>query len=111
MSGVNFGLLAAGRRCSWLPYVTGGFAWGHVRYTADDFQPTNSATGSATATGWTVGGGIEYAITQHWSVKAEYLHIDLGSKTIDALPAFTLRHLVSVKTTAEIGRFGVNYRF
>lgn len=29
--------------------------------------------------GWTAGGGLEYALSKTWSVKAEYLYADLGS--------------------------------
>ena len=67
-----------------LPYVTGGFAYGHTKlnntvtwegtpYVSD----INSA--EATLTGWTLGGGLEANISGNWSVKAEYLYVDLGN--------------------------------
>lgn len=68
-----------------LPFITGGFAWGHV--TADFnsrftqlFGPTQTIafSQSNTLTGWTVGGGVEYALARQWSAKAEYLYVDLG---------------------------------
>ena len=31
-------------------------------------------------TGWTLGGGMEFALTDKWSAKAEYMHYDLGSE-------------------------------
>jgi outer membrane immunogenic protein len=31
--------------------------------------------------GWTAGGGMEVGLTPNWSVKAEYLYIDLGSES------------------------------
>jgi len=32
-------------------------------------------------TGWTVGGGVEYALGCGWSIRGEYLYVDLGSWT------------------------------
>ena len=29
--------------------------------------------------GWTVGGGIEVAVAEHWTFKAEYLYVDLAN--------------------------------
>ena len=34
---------------------------------------------SDTLWGWTVGGGVEYALNQNWSIKVEYQHFDFGS--------------------------------
>ncbi len=34
---------------------------------------------SDTLVGWTIGAGIEYALTPSWSLKAEYQHFDFGS--------------------------------
>ena len=33
---------------------------------------------SETLVGWTVGGGVEYALSPSWSLKAEYQHFDFG---------------------------------
>jgi outer membrane immunogenic protein len=29
--------------------------------------------------GWTVGGGVEFALPSNWTAKAEYLYVDLGN--------------------------------
>ena len=63
-----------------LVYGTGGFAYGGLK-------KSSNATGTvesfdSTATGWVVGGGLEYKITPVWSVKAEYQYIDLGSNDL-----------------------------
>jgi outer membrane immunogenic protein len=34
---------------------------------------------SSTRVGWTVGGGIDYAVTNNWSVFAEYRYTNWGS--------------------------------
>jgi outer membrane immunogenic protein len=70
-----------------LLYVTGGAAFGSVK-TTDSFcvapcapivGSQASASGIATKVGWTAGAGAEWAITNAWSIKAEYLYVDLGS--------------------------------
>ena len=36
---------------------------------------------SSTRVGWTIGGGVEYAITNNITIKGEYLYVNLGSKS------------------------------
>ena len=38
-------------------------------------------TPTQTLTGWTVGSGAEFALTQNWSAKGEWMYFDLGSDT------------------------------
>jgi outer membrane immunogenic protein len=76
-----------------LPYLTGGLAYGHDSMDETVTQHCPCGPGPAsdyvsgrgsfdeTRFGWTAGAGFEYALTNHWSLKAEYLHIDLGNKT------------------------------
>ncbi len=60
----------------WMPYVTGGAAFGDVQAT----HP--GATGqTSTQLGWTIGAGVEFAIVNNLTAKVEYLHYDLGSFT------------------------------
>jgi outer membrane immunogenic protein len=61
-----------------LVYVRGGYANSRVRTT---FTPTNGApvVTSDNLDGWQVGGGLEYAISDHISARAEYRYSDLGS--------------------------------
>ena len=108
---------------NWLLYVTGGLAVGEVKgdFTfADTFATAaESASVSKTKVGWALGGGVEYALAGRWSMKAEYLHVDLGSVSgtstnltaftpAIAFPANTFTH--SVKVTDDIVRIGVNYK-
>ncbi|WP_375466170.1 autotransporter domain-containing protein [uncultured Methylobacterium sp.] len=71
-----------------------------------------SFTGSSVktfSTGWTVGGGFEYAITRNWSAKAEYMHFELDRKAY----AFTPTNIafVTAQHTGDLVKIGVNYRF
>ncbi len=58
--------------------------------------------------GWTAGVGVEYAMMAAWSVKLEYLYVDLGKfdcgPTCGATPD-------EVTFKANLVRAGVNYRF
>ena len=63
-----------------MPYVTGGVAFGDVQR-----QPTGFAGAGDTNVGWTLGAGIEGAIAPNWTAKAEYLYVDLGSTSCGVL--------------------------
>jgi outer membrane immunogenic protein len=43
---------------------------------------------SQTRVGWTVGGGLEYAVTNNWSIRAEYRYTDFGNTTTHLVNAF-----------------------
>lgn len=90
----------------WLPYATAGGALGDVKATVTG--PVNFPGVTATRLGWTVGGGLEYAAWTYWSLKAEYLYVDLGSFNCGAQCGAAVDN-VSFKT--HIIRAGLNYRF
>jgi outer membrane immunogenic protein len=87
----------------WLPYVTGGVAYGNIQAV----QPTGTSTN--TNVGWTAGAGLEYAVDHNWSAKVEYLHIDLGTATFMGAASGT--STLAVPVTNELVRVGVNYHF
>jgi outer membrane immunogenic protein len=94
----------------WLPYLTGGWAFGHGTISGTSAGGiVGTFSGSNTYSGWTVGAGLEWALTDYWSAKAEYLYIDFGNgPTIALTPAV---NFVSGKMTDNIVRLGVNYHF
>jgi len=87
----------------WLPYITGGAAFGDVK-----MSPNTGASETKTKVGWTVGAGVEWAFTERWSTKIEYLYADLGKSTCSAATCGTD---TDVTFKANIVRVGVNYRF
>ena len=72
-----------------LVYGTGGVAFGDLQnnYT---FGALNSSL-SHTRVGYTVGGGLEYAISNNWSLRGEYRYTDFGSFN-DSIGAVNVRH-------------------
>ncbi len=74
----------------WLPYVTGGLAVGDLEYEQEIDFPGLGIGGhegghhTQTNAGWMVGGGLQYALTDHWSVRAQYQFIDLGDIDFDS---------------------------
>jgi outer membrane immunogenic protein len=70
---------------NWLLYGKAGVAWENVSYT-DNWSAGGiglfGGTGSDSRVGWTVGTGVEWAVWNNWSVKAEYDYLDFGTKTI-----------------------------
>ena len=68
----------------WLPYVTGGLALGDLDYEQEIvFLPRDAFSfegehHTRTNAGWMAGGGLQYALTDHWSLRFQYQYIDLG---------------------------------
>lgn len=105
-------------------YATGGLAIGHVKASftyrqTGGAQPAWLGEDSFTRVGWTVGGGLEHAFAGNWSVKLEYLYVDLGSSTLTATydgnpccaggPGSFFD--AEFKTRAHVARVGLNYQF
>ena len=98
---------------------TGGVAYGGG---SANFNVFDSATGSfwsgnpsSSHVGWTIGGGVEYALTNNWTIKGEYLYADLGSHSFEnaAATQFFGNTVITGKINynASIFRAGVNYKF
>jgi len=68
----------------------------------------SGAENTNTNTGWTVGGGLEYAFVGAWSAKIEYLYADLGTATCDASVCGVS---IDYKAKINVVRAGLNYRF
>jgi outer membrane immunogenic protein len=105
-----------------LLYGTGGLAVANVKANylfTDTFAAANeSASISTTQYGWTAGVGGEYALMNGWSIKAEYLYVDLGrasttsnNLTITGIPSPLQTFTHTVNLTSNIGRAGINYKF
>jgi outer membrane immunogenic protein len=114
-----------------LLYATGGLAYGHANLSTA-LTRINLATGantcvlpggganncqngsvSDTRLGWTVGGGLEWAFANNWSLKAEYLYYDLGNishlMNDPNFPATVFS--ASAPLRGSIARAGVNWHF
>jgi outer membrane immunogenic protein len=117
---------------TWLVYGTGGLAYGNTSSSTAiaGGETPNTGTGniagagsfSSTRVGWAAGAGLEWLFAPHWTVKAEYLHYDLGSASYSngtmngiltgtSTIAFTDVSSSTVKFTGDIVRAGVNYKF
>jgi outer membrane immunogenic protein len=101
----------------WLVYATGGLAVGGVKDSTNlSFVgcPCYLGEASSTKVGWTAGGGLEWAVAGNWSAKAEYLYYDLGDVRVTGVPTPAVGTNVTqtdFKTTGNIVRAGLNYRF
>jgi outer membrane immunogenic protein len=88
-----------------LPYITGGFAYGQNKVTVSGLGISTSDDN--THFGYTVGAGLEYAFTNNLTAKIEYLYTDLGEK----------RYFSAAGVGTKIGndfsvvRAGLNYKF
>ena len=106
---------------STLVYVTGGVAFGHVK---DSFEVkgANSAdlasfTQNKTKVGWTAGVGVERMFSRHWTARAEFRYVDLGTTTVACSSATNFNQCVSLayrgefSNTLKLGLVGLAYKF
>ena len=107
-------------------YATGGVAYagGSANFSVYDASNNFLLTGnpSSSRVGWTVGAGAEYALTNNWTIRGEYLYVDLGSNSFST-PAATfpvasnlagfdgLYATGKINYNASIFRAAVNYKF
>jgi outer membrane immunogenic protein len=66
---------------NWLLFGTGGWAFANIRHT-NDGAPTDSFNNNVS--GWTVGGGVEYAFMRNWTARLDYRYYDFGGYTRSA---------------------------
>jgi outer membrane immunogenic protein len=81
-----------------LLYGTLGLAYGRGRIDVGSLSEVN------THIGWAAGAGVELGLARNWSVKAEYLRVDLSS---EPYVLTGLNHGLS----SNVFRIGINYRF
>jgi outer membrane immunogenic protein len=98
-------------------YATGGVAITDVSYSETIIDnvtgnASDRASFSKTKTGWTAGGGIEFAFADNWSARAEYLHAEFGGGAVS-----TANNVGEInvhgfsKLSVDMARAALNYRF
>jgi outer membrane immunogenic protein len=103
-------------------YGTGGVAYAGGSSQFNIYDATNglywSGNPSSSRVGWTIGAGVEYAVTNNITIRGEYLYADLGSRTVTTIPNVAAAALLpGVYATAKINydasifRAGINYKF
>ena len=99
-------------------YGKGGGAW----VGSNNFTVTNVTTGASasfsnnnTTTGWTAGGGVEWAFTNNWTARIEYDYVGLDNETLTVPVGFPRGVVGDVISTnnrnIQMVTVGVNYLF
>jgi outer membrane immunogenic protein len=88
-------------------YATGGAAFADIQNTYNG--PTGFYSYSTGRVGWTVGGGIDYALTNNWSIRGEYRYSDFGRTTYQAPTPAAIA--VNNHITEHAVRVGFSYKF
>ncbi|MBR0739828.1 carbohydrate porin [Bradyrhizobium liaoningense] len=93
-----------------MPFVTGGFAWGHTHINVNDADGVTELfpVGKYQA-GWTAGLGLEFAVSGNWTAKAEYDYVALSRRAYD-LGGFGLGN-VDVEPRVHLFKLGLNHNF
>jgi outer membrane immunogenic protein len=97
---------------NWLPFVAGGLAYARLHGAEGPAPGGLGGSGAKWVAGWTIGAGVEAMIAPRWSLKAEYLYVDLGKHEVftDTLGGGA-QATENLEPTAHIVRVGVNYHF
>jgi outer membrane immunogenic protein len=87
-----------------LLYATGGLAFADVDYSV--VGPAGALRTDGIKTGYALGGGIEWAFAPRWSLKSEYLYVNLGDETVS-----DGTYASRTGTDFHTARLGLNYHF
>jgi opacity protein-like surface antigen len=99
-------------------YAKGGAAWMNVNYTQSvttGLGGISSQTITDTRSGFTVGGGFEFGMTENLSLRVEYDYLNFGTKTytfanLNTAP-LPLVLPVAIRSSTSLITAGINYRF
>jgi outer membrane immunogenic protein len=89
----------------WMPFISGGAAFGDIKASTPGFPGARE-----NSVGWTLGGGLEFALAGNWTAKGEYLYVDLGDLNCSAANCGGAGQ-TKVDFNTHIVRAGLNYRF
>jgi opacity protein-like surface antigen len=98
-----------------LLYLKGGAAWEHQNNIFNTSGVTGGAilSNASTNWGWTIGGGLEYALQPNWSAALEYNWYDFGASNVftTTVPAGLRSVALSpTDTRAQTVSLSVNYK-
>ncbi len=107
-----------------LIYATGGLAYGEVKTNIANSEAFSNGVSrlwlgnnSDVRVGWTAGGGLEYALTNNWTLRGEYLYVDLGSSGTTATFQGTdplqsqIRYNANRENRFSVARAALSYKF
>jgi outer membrane immunogenic protein len=93
------------------------YAKGGVAMAGDKYDVTGSFQGAPftfegldNRLGWTVGGGVDWAFSHHWSVNLEYDYYQFGhGGVLMSDPINTFASIVDVKQNVQVVKAGLNF--
>jgi outer membrane immunogenic protein len=90
----------------WLAYVSGGAAFSNIRLSFSNPAQFNEVT---VRSGWVVGAGAEYAFSENWIARVEYLYYDFGRHFVINFGLGTDPEYG--RPTFHVARVGLSYKF
>lgn len=91
-------------------YAHGGLAYGETEASVD-LGGTNFFKEETSKFGWTIGAGVEYAVTERVSFQTEYSYVDLGEDTIATFDLGGGPINIDENVDFHMIKAGVNFRF
>jgi outer membrane immunogenic protein len=106
---------------NWLLFAKGGAAWAGwngntTQYNAAGTTVLDMASSSSTRNGWTVGGGIEYALAAHVTAKVEYDYVDFSTTNFTASDVSVATGAVTIfqrsaTSSLNMVKVGLDYKY
>jgi opacity protein-like surface antigen len=96
----------------WLFYVKGGAAWAGDKYDVTGFFTgiPFGFEGLDQRLGWVVGGGVDWAFSNFWSVSLEYDYYQFGHRNVlMSDPVNLVAGPVDIKQGVQIAKVGLNF--
>jgi outer membrane immunogenic protein len=94
-----------------LLYVKGGYAGARIEISAVNTADNVSFSSERARSGWTIGGGWEYAVTPTWIFGVELNHYDFGSARHDVVATGNSLESFDVRSTVQSVTARLSYRF
>lgn len=91
-----------------MPFITGGVALANYKFTPT-YVATGTLSNSSMHVGWTIGAGVDYAITNNFIAGVEYRYADYGKEKYD-VPGFSLYESRIDLKTHDV-RLRLSYKF
>jgi outer membrane immunogenic protein len=123
-AGAAYGSVSGSATYRFLTTVPGaafGLAFPDASFECAPNVPCFTGSRTRVQVGWTAGGGVEWRLSRNWSVKTEYLYVNLGRQSVTATAVALNAAALTPRLSSfevdlgyadfHVARIGVNYRF
>lgn len=96
-----------------LPFIAGGVSFSNTKatYVGVSYNSNGNPSIDKSETGWNIGGGVDWAIDNHWILRAEYIHDEYGRWNFPFSNISNSFGNRRISTSADSVRAAISYKF